>query len=174
MSAVQQHFQQHGKKYAGGAVAMTLAATLISHWEGEDRTAKHNSFDPPDIITVCDGVTNYDWPSLKVGQTFTHQQCQDALADLIPKYAAPVQKCVPGLYQMPPHRQAALLSFSYNLGPARICNSQIAPLLNAGKDAQACELMKAYVRANGRVLQGLVNRRDDPVRGEEAWCMRND
>ena len=71
-------------------------------------------------------------------------------------------------------RQAALLSFSYNLGPARICNSQIAPLLNAGKDAQACELMKAYVRANGRVLQGLVNRRDDPVWGEEAWCMRND
>jgi lysozyme len=157
-----------------GAVAATLAALLIGHWEGEDPVAKHNSFDPKGIITVCDGVTNYDWPWLKIGMQFTHKQCQDALVNLIPKYAGPVQKCVPGLYAMPPHRQAALISFAFNLGPKRICDSGISQKLNAGNIAAACEEMTQYIRANGHVLQGLVNRREDPIWGEEPWCMRED
>ena len=70
-SAVNNHAQRHAGKYAGGAVAISLCAVLLAHWEGEDRTAKHNYFDPPGVITVCDGVTNYDWPSLKVGEKFT-------------------------------------------------------------------------------------------------------
>lgn len=173
-SAVNNHAQRHAGKYAGGAVAISLCAVLLAHWEGEDRTAKHNYFDPPGVITVCDGVTNYDWPSLKVGEKFTHEQCQQALQDLIPRYAAPVQKCVPGLYQMPPHRQASLISFAYNLGPARICHSRIAPLLNAGNVRSACSLMTHYINANGRTLPGLVNRREDPVWGEQSWCLRKD
>lgn len=168
------HLQRHGSKYAGGAAAAACCALLIAHWEGEDLTAKHNSFDPPGVITVCDGVTNYDWPSLKVGDKFTHEQCQRALQDLISKYAPPVQKCVPTLYQMPPHRQAALVSFAYNLGPSRICKSQIAPLLNQGKVVAACSLMTQYVRAAGRTLKGLVRRRNDPIWGEKSWCLRND
>jgi lysozyme len=34
--------------------------------------------------------------------------------------------------------------------------------------------MTEYVLANGRRLQGLVNRRNDPVWGEKAWCLRED
>jgi lysozyme len=157
-----------------GTAAATLAALLIGHWEGEDPVAKHNAFDPKGVITVCDGVTNYDWPWLKIGMKFTHDQCQKALVDLVPKYAAPIQKCVPGLYAMPPHRQAALISFAYNLGPKRICDSTISKYLNAGNVTAACDEMTQYIKANGHALQGLVNRREDPIWGEEPWCLRND
>lgn len=157
-----------------GAGAAALTALLIAHWEGEDLVAKHNSFDPKGIVTVCDGVTNYDIPDLKPGDRFTHEECKQLLIQLIPKYAEPIHKCVPGLYDMPPHRQAALISFAYNLGPKRICESAIARELNAGHIAVACNLMTQYIRAAGRVLQGLINRRNDPVWGEKPWCLRED
>ena len=163
---------------AGGAVgsvaAFALAAVLIPHWEGQDLRAKHNSFDPAGVITVCDGVTNYDWPWLKAGMTFTKEECQKALVDEIPKYAEPIAKCVPDFPTYPPHRWAALVSFSYNLGPARICNGPVGRALNAHDYVAACNLMTQYVRANGVVLPGLKNRRYDPVWGERAWCLRND
>jgi lysozyme len=158
----------------GGAAAAILAATLIAHWEGIDLVAKHNSFDPKGVITVCNGVTNYDWPWLKSGMRFTHAQCQKALVDLIPKYANPIAVCVPSFQNMPPHRQAALISFSYNLGPARICRTSIARDLNAGNTRRACGTMTQYVRAAGRTLRGLVNRRNDKTWGERAWCLRDD
>jgi lysozyme len=165
------------------ASTIALSVTLISHWEGEDLVAKHNSFDPAGVITVCDGVTNMDWPWLKSGMKFTHKQCQDAFAELIPKYWAPIAACIPSAADMPPHRQAALLSFSYNLGPGRICGvkkngkltgNEIAANFNAGQVEQACKRMLLYVRAAGKTLQGLVNRRTDKVWGEEPWCLRKD
>ena len=59
-----------------------------------------------------------------------------------------------------------------HLGPARVCGTSIAPDLNAGWVKQACDAMVKYVLANGKRLQGLVNRRNDPVWGERPWCLR--
>jgi lysozyme len=156
------------------AAAVVLAITLIHHWEGEDLVAKHNSFDPKGVITVCNGITNYDLPWLKAGVKFTHAQCQEELTKALPKYIDPIVACVPSLPDMPPHRQASLISFSYNLGPKRICNSQIGKELNAGNVKTACALMVNYIRADGKVLPGLVNRRTDSIWGEKPWCLRED
>lgn len=159
------------KKAAGlSAAGAACCALLIAHWEGKDLTAKHNSFDPPRVVTVCNGVTNYDWPWLKAGMKFTNEQCATALAENVQKYAAPIAKCVPSFTSMPPHRQAALTSFAYNLGPARICNSSIARDLNAGRVTRACNAMLQYTRAAGKQLTGLVRRRQQ----EHEWCLRND
>jgi lysozyme len=92
----------------------------------------------------------------------------------MPRYAAPLQACVNNFESMPPHRQAALISFAINLGPSRVCGTSIARDLNAGRIRQACDAMTKYVLANGKRLQGLVNRRNDPVWGERPWCLRND
>lgn len=156
------------------AAGAALAAVLVGHWEGMNTVAKHLSFDPPGIITVCGGITNYDWPWLKVGMTFSEDDCHKALAEAAERYASKVVECVPSLPTMPPHRQAALASFAVNLGPAKICGTSIAIDLNAGRVKQACDAMVKYVNANGKFLSGLYRRRTDAMWGERPWCLRED
>lgn len=170
------------QKVTGGALgvsAITLAAVFIPHWESGskmDTTVRHQSFDPPGVYTVCDGITNLDpdYKYIRPGMTFTEDQCREAFQKVLPKYVAPVAKCIPSYYSMPPHRQVAILSFAYNLGPGRVCNGTIAREFNAGHVGPACNAMGQYVRANGKVLKGLQNRRFDKKWGEIAWCMRED
>lgn len=164
---------------ASGAV---LAGVLIAHWEGMNLVAKHLPFDPPGVITVCGGITNYDWPWLKVGDVYTKEQCTKALAEVGERYAEKVLVCLPDLPTYPPHRQAAIASFAVNLGPAKVCNRtdknrvvpSIAEYLKAGRVREACDTMVKYVNANGKFLQGLLNRRTDAMWGERPWCMRED
>jgi len=171
-----EHIKTNKARYAGGASAagLALALVLITHWEGEDPIAKHNSFDPAGVITVCNGITNYDWPGLKVGDRFTHEQCQEALKQELPKYIDPLVKCIPSFPDMPPHRQAALISASYNLGPKRICEGGVGEAFRAGDIKAGCAYLVRYIRADGKVLRGLINRRTDAMWGENPWCLRED
>lgn len=170
----------HKKIVAGTAIGLStagavLAGQLVSHWEGMSTVAKHESFDPPGVITVCGGITNADWPWLRPGIVIPVAKCKQALQDAAERYAVKVaQKCLPTLSTMPPYRQAAIASFAVNLGPGAICNSSIGRDLRDGRIKQACDAMVKYVNANGRRLQGLVNRRTDAMWGERPWCLRED
>lgn len=155
-------------------IVILLTTQLYNHWEGRNYTVVHLPFDPPKVYTVCGGITNYDIPTLKLGQKLTEAECNKMIASLIPRYAAPLQDCVHNFTSMPPHRQASLISFAINLGPSRICGTSMARDLNAGRVKNACNAMVKYVLANGKRLQGLVNRRNDPVWGERPWCLRED
>jgi lysozyme len=167
-----------------GATALALAAVFIPHWESGshmDTTVRHQSFDPPGVYTVCDGVTNldpdYSW--IRPGMEFTIPQCAEAFKKVLPKYIEPIAGCIPTYLSMPPHRQVSLLSFAYNLGPTTICGDRhhsgnIAREFNAGHVKVACDIMGQYIRANGKVLTGLENRRFDPKWGEIAWCLKED
>lgn len=168
-------------KVAGGlgATAMALAFVFIPHWESGgrmDTTVRQQPIDPAGVYTVCHGITNLDpdYKWIRPGMKFTEAECAEAFKKVLPKYIEPIAACIPTYYSMPPHRQVALLSFSYNLGPGRICNGKIAREFNAGNVAEACREMGKYVRANGVVLRGLQNRRFDPKWGEISWCMRED
>ncbi|WP_342711496.1 glycoside hydrolase family protein [Bradyrhizobium sp. B124] len=157
------------------AAAAALAGVLISHWEGMNLVAKHLPFDPPGVITVCGGITNYDWPWLKVGDVYTKAQCQEALSTVGQRYASDVAtECLPELSTYPPHRQASIASFAVNLGKGKICGTSIGRDLREGRVKQACDAMVKYVNANGTFLQGLYNRRTDAMWGERPWCLRED
>lgn len=166
------------------AAAISLATVFIPHWESGghmDTTVRHQSFDPPRVYTVCQGITNLDpdYKWIRPGMVFTNDQCAKAFQKVLPKYIAPLAACMPAYTTMPPHRQVSILSFSYNLGPARVCGTKrkpgaIAREFNAGHTATACKLMGQYVSANHKVLKGLKNRRFDPKWGEIAWCLRED
>lgn len=172
------------QKVAGGAVglsaaALALAAVFIPHWESGgrmDTTVRQQSIDPRGVYTVCDGITNLDpdYAWIKPGMKFTTAECAVAFKKVLPKYIEPIAACIPTYYSMPPHRQVALLSFAYNLGPNRICGGAISREFNAGHVRAACDLMGQYTRANGKVLKGLQNRRFDPKWGEISWCLRED
>lgn len=175
---------QINKKVAGAAIGIpvavaALASVLIPHWESGGRmdlTVRQQKFDPPGVYTVCDGVTNLDpaYAWIRPGMQFTREQCAAAYALILPTYYAPLNDCVKGYAQMPPHRQTALLSAAYNLGPGTICRSTAVRLINEGRIDEGCEALGAFVRANGVVLKGLQNRRFDSKMGEIAWCKRND
>lgn len=163
-----------GKKAGLSVKGALLAGAIIATWEGMNLTVVHLPFDPPGVITVCGGITNYDWPWLKVGMKFTEEECKKALSEVGEKYASEVVQCVPSLPEMPPHRQAALASFAVNLGSARICKTSIAKDLNAGRIKEACDAMVQYVRANGKFIPSLLRRRTDAMWGERTWCLRED
>lgn len=168
----------------GAAIAIpvavaALAGVLIPHWESGGRmdlTVRQQKIDPPGVYTVCDGVTNLDpdYRHIKPGDKFTEAQCREAFAKILPTYYAPLAECVNGYTAMPPHRQTALLSAAYNLGPGTICRSRAVRLLNEGNVKEGCEALGAFVRANGVVLRGLERRRFDPKWGEISWCKRDD
>jgi lysozyme len=166
--------RQHKGKLTGTAAAIALTSALIVHWEGEKLVVSHNWFDPPDVYDVCNGITNKDMPSLKIGQRFTHEQCDDMRRMKLPNYINPLKKCINGFERMPVARQAALGSLSWNIGPRGVCKSEAVRNFNAGTIEAGCRALGNFIKANGVVLKGLWNRRHDSNWGEIAWCMEND
>lgn len=171
MPKIADHFQRHGKKYAGGAAGVATAAALfIAQWEGFEPVAKHERIDPPGVITYCHGRTNYDDPNLKVGDKCTPEQAKEFLAaDLSAKYLPPLRVCVHGFDAMPIWRQMAFLDAAYNLGDRTVCNSSMTRLHNAGDDRGACDAFLRYDLANGVVIRGLERRRT----AERELCLRD-
>lgn len=150
---------------------------LLPHWEGHDKErniAVHQSFDPRGVVTVCSGITNYDTPSLKEGDVYTRVMCHDAEQAATPKYNAMLASCLPADFMVGDHQHAAMLSFVYNVGKGNFCNSSVGREFRAGHREAACRNMGKFVRAAGRVLRGLQNRRYDKFWGEVAWCLRDD
>lgn len=58
----------------------------------------------------------------------------------------------------------ALVSFSFNLGLGNLQRSTLRMKTNRGEIARASKEFLKWVRANGKVLSGLVNRRKDEAR----------
>jgi lysozyme len=170
MMPIKQHMQRHGKKWCGAGVGI-CAAFLMVH-EGYEPVAKHEKIDPPGVITWCFGRTNYDDPSVKAGTRFSKAQCEQFLEQDLPKYAAPVQECIPAFDSLAPEMQAGLISFAYNLGDGTLCKSSVARSINAGDFADGCDAMLLYNRVNGQVCDdahcGLGKRRRD----ERALCLK--
>ena len=57
-------------------------------------------------------------------------------------------------------QRQALNDFTFNLGIGNVRSSTLIKLVNQGKHRQACEQLTRWVYAGGKVLKGLVTRRD--------------
>lgn len=156
------------------AVGTAYQQGYIRHWEGEDRVAIHNSFDPKGVITVCQGHTNLDDPNLKEGDVYTAAMCQVVLRDDLPKYNAQLTSCLPEDFMVGNHQHVAMLSFIYNVGRGNFCNSSVGREFRAGHREAGCRNMGKFTRAAGHELKGLVNRRYDKFWGEIEWCLKDD
>ncbi len=160
---VSDHFGRHGSKYAW----VTVAVTLVAGFEGY---VGHPYRDSVGVETICYGQTASDHADFS--KIYTKSECMEMLGKDLPKYDAPLQRCLlPAVYDnLPLHRHAALVSLAYNIGAAGVCRSSIVRYLNAGQVTRACNAFLLYDRAGGRVLAGLVRRR----KAERAWCLRSD
>jgi len=152
-------------KAAGGGTLL-LACAFIIPWEGLWMTAKVDKIGTGKPVTVCYGATKAELPDLKVGQKFTAQQCKDLLQKSLPKYWNGISPCLH--VDIPDEPKAALISAAYNAGPAAVCKSPMVEKMNAGSLKEGCEAFRGwYVRAGGRVVKGLINRRN----GEADLCL---
>lgn len=140
---------------AVGLGVLALAAPLVALWEGL-RTQPY--LDPVGVATVCYGETHAEM------RGYTVAECQAMLLKSMADHAADIAPCLPE--GLPEHVQAASLSFAYNVGATKFCDSTMARKLHAGDLPGACAELSRWTYAGGRELPGLVKRRA----AERAMC----
>lgn len=135
-------------KIGAGAVALVLPVVLL--YEG----TVHSTYkDPASILTACTGHTG---PELRMGQTFTKEQCETMLYGDLLKHADALN-CIKT--PLADNQKAAFLSFAFNVGNKAFCDSTLVRKANAGDLPGACAELSRWTRAGGRELPGLVKRR---------------
>lgn len=138
---------------AGGAMAIAVA--LIGGHDGLEGREYVPYRDVAGVLTVCDGHTGKD---IIPSKRYSDAEC-DALLhqDLIPVFAAIDRIVKVPMYDF---RKAALASFGYNVGITAMTNSTMVKKLNRGDTSGACDELRRWIKAGGKVWKGLVNRRE--------------
>lgn len=160
-----------GSGFAAAVIAVATVFTPV--WEGTDLVAKKDMIGTGHPMTYCHGQTD-EFGKVKAGQRFTPAQCKELLAQSLPKYLTPLQKCV--TVEVPVKTMAALLDASYNAGPAAVCRSPMVAKINRGNLVAGCNAFEGwYVRSDGKVRKGLVARRSgingDKRKNEKQLCL---
>lgn len=140
---------------SGRKVAVTIAPTgqaTIRHVSGPQYLRAY--LDAVKVPTICDGLT----AGVRMGQVATPAQCSTRLEAELVEMATHVIACVPGLYGRD-NQAAAAVSLAYNIGWPSFCASTAARRFNAGQWRAGCDAFSMWIKAKGRVLPGLVERR---------------
>lgn len=119
---------------------------------------------PAGVPTIGYGATRYlDGRAIELTDPpISRETAEVMLRDSVVRtYLPAVRKLCPGVVD--PNRLAALIDFTFNLGAGQLRASTLRKRVNAGSwDAVPTELRK-WVRGGGRVLNGLVRRREAEV-----------
>ena len=152
------------------AAAISGGYLIIPH-EGEVRNKQGEHvvyLDPVGIPTYCWGLTGKDMYGKlpKVGKTYTEQECLTMFTDRVRHFERVVDKYADHSYASP-YQKAGLISFAYNVGEGNYSSSSLLKKFNSGDNDGACEGLLAWKYAKGKVLPGLVSRRQE----EKLWCV---
>jgi lysozyme len=145
------------------AGSMAMAVSVVGYFEGRQLAGY---VDPVGIPTVCYGHT----ATAVVGQARSAAECEALLQQDLGIALAAVDRHLPNL---PPATRAAMGSFVYNVGTGAFQSSTLLRKAKAGDLVGACNELSRWVYAGGRVLPGLVRRRE----AERELCLeglRND
>lgn len=134
------------------ALAVSAAALVgIATHEGYRGEAYR---DAAGIPTIGYGET----AGVKMGDKITPERALVQLLESTEKHADAIRQCIHvPLYQ---HEFDAYISLAYNIGTGAFCRSTLVKKLNAKDYAGACEEIRRWNKAGGKVLPGLVKRRD--------------
>ena len=154
---------------AGMSLVMFTATHLTMPWESKQNVAYWDALGQ--VWTVCYGETR----GVKQGDSYTDRQCLDMLMQRMDRdYLRPIAACIPGFETVPFSVKASFLDLSYNIGVGAVCASTAAKRAASRNWVGACEAMTWFNRAGGRVVRGLVLRREDgdAVRiGDREMCL---
>jgi lysozyme len=133
---------------------------LIKRWEGCRLEAYPDS---GGVWTIGYGITtNAGLGVIKRGMKITQEQADDMLLAALAKY----EKTVSDSLKRNPtqHQYDAMVSLCYNIGQSAFAKSTLVKRFNSGDITGAADAFMMWVKANGKTLQGLVNRRHDERR----------
>lgn len=135
------------------------AMTLIKTSEGWRAQAYADPGTGGEPWTIGYGhTTAAGQPAVVKGMTITLSQGEIILANDL----APVELAVTNLVKVPltENEYGALVSFVFNVGVANFTNSTLLKELNTGNYRGAADQLLLWTHANGKVLPGLVTRRN--------------
>ncbi|CAK8738012.1 Lysozyme RrrD [Sodalis praecaptivus] len=129
--------------------------SLIKEFEGCSLTAYK---DAVGVWTIGYGWTNpVDGVPIHEGMTITQEKADELLREGVKQYEKPVNENVS--ITLNQHQFDALVSFTYNLGPANFKSSTLLKKLNSGEYQVASDEFLRWHKAGGKVLFGLIRRR---------------
>jgi lysozyme len=126
---------------------------FVAEWEGE-RLQIYN--DVAGYPTIGIGHLIIDGEDFSGG--ITHDQAMRLLADDIRHTENSVNRYVD--VSLVQHQFDALVSFTFNVGGGAFRRSTLLRRLNAGKPDDVPAQLRRWNRAGGKVVNGLINRRD--------------
>ena len=155
MKAVYKKLAAYG---LGSAIALSGAYLVAPHEGKENKTY----LDPIQVITSCYGHTGSE---LKLGQKFTDDQCLEQLTEDLVEHDKGMMREI--TVPLTDYQHAAFLSFCYNVGIKACTNSTAFKKLNTEDYIGACNELLRWTKANGKVMKGLVKRRE----AERRMCL---
>jgi lysozyme len=139
--------------------ALLLAAALCRRFEG---LYLKPYLCPANVPTIGFGSTMYE-NGVKVTLSdppVTKERAEQMLMHELTTIYPKVLRLCPDLPELGPGPTAAILDFTYNLGAGRLQSSTLRKKINSGELEAAREELGKWVRGGGKVLPGLVKRRD--------------
>jgi lysozyme len=124
----------------------------IANWEGFRDEAYIPV--PGDKPTIGFGTTE----GVKPGDSITVERALVRLLADANKFEQAVKRCAP--VPMFTHEFTAYVSLAYNIGESAFCGSTLVKKLTALDYEGACKEILRWNKFQGRVLPGLVNRRE--------------
>lgn len=150
--------ETQNKRIAAVVGALSLAATLVVKEEGWRNDPYR---DVGGIWTACAGDTK----GVKPGVRVSDRECRQRLVSRLAEHGDGIYDCLRP--DTPVSVRAAFTSFAYNVGVNAACGSTPFRLAREQRYPQACDALRMWNKAGGRVVRGLVKRRED----ERALCL---
>ena len=116
--------------------------------------------DPVGVWTIGYGTTAAAGVGIepKAGMRITEAEADEYLRRGLDKFAALIRPKI--TRPTTPAEFGAMLSLAYNIGPTAFSRSSVLRWFNAGDKDEAADAFRLWNRAGGRVLKGLVRRRE--------------
>ena len=136
------------------AVSATCLVGIATH-EGYRSEAYKDTVGIP---TIGFGET----AGVRMGDKTTPERALVQLLESTEKHADAIRQCIHvPLYQ---HEFDAYISLAYNIGTGAFCKSTLVKKLNQGDYTGACNEIRRWNKAGGKVLPGLTRRRQKEYR----------
>jgi len=145
---------------AGSTIAIAVSGAFLV--APNENAVNKTYLDPVGIITSCLGHTE---KGLQLGVRFTDQQCLNQFAKDLSVANAGVHEVIKT--PMTVYEEAAITSFTYNVGVTKLRNSTLAKDFNAGNNTAGCDELLKWVYSGKTRLKGLENRREQ----ERQMCL---
>lgn len=142
-------------------LVIKVAAALARRFEGLYLTPY---LCPAGVPTIGRGATYYEDGTRVTlrDPAITRERAESLLLWMVRTiYLPAVMRLCPGVDN--PNRLAALIDFTFNLGSGKLKASTLRKRVNAGRWQDVPAELRKWTRGGGRVLRGLVIRREAEV-----------